>query len=189
MELWISLGIITAIILAFISMYNRLVALKNRVANAFAQIDVQLQRRYDLIPNLIETAKAYMAHEKDVLAQVTEARSNAQSAKKRSSEDNLAQLKRSDQALQQSLMNFSAVAENYPELQANTTMIQLMEELASTENKVGFARQAFNDSSMALNTYRESFPSNLIAGLFGFKASDYWEVESAEVRRAPKVSF
>lgn len=189
MELWISLGVITAIILAVISIYNRLVALKNRVANAFAQIDVQLQRRYDLIPNLIETAKAYMAHEKEVLAQVTEARSNAQSAKKRSSEDNLGQLKRSDQALQQSLMNFNAVAENYPELQANTTMIQLMEELASTENKVGFARQAFNDSSMALNTYRESFPSNVIAGLFGFKASDYWEVESAEVRRAPKVSF
>lgn len=189
MEFWIGLAVVAGITLYIITIYNKLVALKNRVANAFAQIDVQLQRRYDLIPNLVETAKSYMAHESEVLSAVTQARAGAIEAQKGADEDNISALQAAESSLQKSLLNFNAVAENYPELKADTTMLELMEELTSTENKVGFARQAFNDAAMALNIYRESFPNSLIAGGFNFKEAQMWQVESEQVRAAPKVSF
>lgn len=173
-----------------ISIYNKLVALKNRFKNAWAQIDVQLQRRHDLIPNLVETAKAYMAHERDTLEKVIQARGNAVSAQKAvAGGEGVAQLARAEGALNGALANFFALSENYPELKANQTMQQLMEELTSTENKVGFARQAYNDSAMNYNTYREQFPNNLFAGGFGFKEAELYEVDEPAARQAVKVNF
>lgn len=189
MEFWIALTALVIVGIYSIAIYNRLVALKNRVANAFAQIDVQLQRRHDLIPNLVETAKAYMSHEDTVLSAVTQARAGAIEARKEADEDNIGALQSAESALQASLLNFNAVAENYPELKADQSIIELMEALQSTENKVSFARQAFNDAAMRLNTYRESFPNNLLAGGFKFAEAPLWEVESQAVRSAPKVSF
>lgn len=189
MELWIGLGAAAVVGIYGIAIYNRLVALKNRVANAYAQIDVQLQRRHDLIPNLVETAKAYMSHENEVLTAVTQARAGAVEAREQADEDNIGALQSAESALQSSLLNFNAVAENYPELKADQTIIELMEALASTENKVSFARQAFNDAAMNLNTYRESFPNSILAGGFKFAEADMWEVESTAARVAPKVSF
>jgi len=179
-------------LLFVISVYNKLVTLKNRFRNAWAQIDVQLQRRHDLIPNLVETAKAYMAHERETLEKVIQARGNAVSAQKAATAspgEGVAQLARAEGALNGALANFFALSENYPELRANQTMQSLMEELTSTENKVGFARQAYNDSVMNYNTYREQFPSNLIAGSFGFREAELFEVEEPGVRQAAKVSF
>lgn len=173
-----------------ISIYNKLVALKNRFKNAWAQIDVQLQRRHDLIPNLVETAKAYMAHERETLEKVIQARGAAVSAQKGvAGGEGVAQLAKAEGALNGALANFFALSENYPDLKANQTMQQLMEELTSTENKVGFARQAYNDSAMNYNTYREQFPNNLFAGGFGFKEAELYEVEEPEARKAVKVSF
>lgn len=173
-----------------ISIYNKLVALKNRFKNAWAQIDVQLQRRHDLIPNLVETAKAYMAHERETLEKVIQARGNAVSAQKAvSGGEGVAQLAKAEGALNGALANFFALSENYPELKANQTMQQLMEELTSTENKVGFARQAYNDSAMNYNTYREQFPNNLFAGGFGFKEAELYEVDEPAARQAVKVNF
>lgn len=173
-----------------IGIYNKLVALKNRFRNAWAQIDVQLQRRHDLIPNLVETAKAYMAHERETLEKVIQARGNAVSAQKAvSGGEGVAQLAKAEGALNGALANFFALSENYPELKANQTMQQLMEELTSTENKVGFARQAYNDSAMNYNTYREQFPNNLFAGGFGFKEAELYEVDEPAARQAVKVNF
>ena len=175
-----------------ISIYNKLVALKNRFRNAWAQIDVQLQRRHDLIPNLVETAKGYMAHEKDTLEKVIQARGNAVSAQKSVNAnpgEGVQQLARAEGALNGALANFFALSENYPDLKANQTMMALMEELTSTENKVGFARQAYNDAVMNYNTYREQFPSNLFAGMFNFKEAELFNVEEPEARKAAKVSF
>lgn len=175
-----------------ISIYNKLVALKNRFRNAWAQIDVQLQRRHDLIPNLVETAKGYMAHEKDTLEKVIQARGNAVSAQKSVTAnpgEGVQQLARAEGALNGALANFFALSENYPDLKANQTMMALMEELTSTENKVGFARQAYNDAVMNYNTYREQFPSNLFAGMFNFKEAELFNVEEPEARKAAKVSF
>ncbi|MFZ5756372.1 MAG: LemA family protein [Pseudomonadota bacterium] len=175
-----------------ISIYNKLVALKNRFRNAWAQIDVQLQRRHDLIPNLVETARGYMAHEKDTLEKVIQARGNAVSAQKSvnaSPGEGVAQLARAEGALNGALANFFALSENYPDLKANQTMMALMEELTSTENKVGFARQAYNDSVMNYNTYREQFPSNIFAGMFNFREAELFNVEEPEARKAAKVSF
>tara|TARA_B100000676_G_scaffold290437_1_gene323911 strand:- start:39 stop:626 length:588 start_codon:yes stop_codon:yes gene_type:complete len=191
----IFLGVIVAVIIYIIAVYNRLIALKNRFKNGFAQIDVQLQRRHDLIPNLVETAKAYMSHEKDTLTQVIEARNQAVSAKKAAAahpDDAGAvnSLGKAESLLSGSLANFFALSENYPDLKANDTMAQLMEELSSTENRIGFARQAFNDAVMNYNTYREQFPQNFIGGLFGsFKEAQLLKIESEEARQAVKVTF
>ena len=191
----IFLGIIVAVIIYIIAIYNRLIALKNRFKNGFAQIDVQLQRRHDLIPNLVETAKAYMSHEKDTLTQVIEARNQAVSAKKAAADHPddggaMSNLGKAESLLSGSLANFFALSENYPDLKANETMAQLMEELSSTENRIGFARQAFNDAVMNYNTYREQFPQNFIGGLFGsFKEAQLLKIETEEARQAVKVTF
>ncbi|MEQ3776481.1 MAG: LemA family protein [Alcanivorax sp.] len=191
----IFIGVIVAVIIYIIAIYNRLIALKNRFKNGFAQIDVQLQRRHDLIPNLVETAKAYMSHEKDTLTQVIEARNQAVSAKKAAAEHPddggaVSNLGKAESLLSGSLANFFALSENYPDLKANDTMAQLIEELSSTENRIGFARQAFNDAVMNYNTYREQFPQNFIGGLFGsFKEAQLLKIETEEARKAVKVSF
>ena len=165
----IGLIVIAVVVVYIVFIYNRLVSLRNQFKNGFAQIDVQLQRRHDLIPNLVESAKAYLSHERNTLTEVMEARNNAVSSK--------------------ALANFYAVAENYPELKANETIQQLMEELSSTENRVSFARQAYNDGVMGYNIFREQFPNNIVAGLFAFKPSSQLELESPEARQAPKVAF
>ncbi len=174
--------------------YNSLVALRNRFKNAFAQIDVQLKRRYDLIPNLVETAKGYIKHERGTLEAVVAAR-NAASAASVSAAQNpgdataMKQLSSAETALTSTLGHLFAVAEAYPDLKANTTMMTLMEELTSTENKVAFARQAYNDAVMSYNTKRETFPTNLIAGPFNFGPAELFVLETPEEKEAPKVSF
>ena len=177
-----------------ISMYNRLVALRNRFKNAFSQIDVQLKRRYDLIPNLVETAKGYLQHERNTLEAVIAARNAASAAGARAAQspgdpNAMKQLAGAEAALTGTLGRFFALAEAYPDLKANQTMSRLMEELTSTENKVAFARQSYNDSVMAYNTARESFPTNLIAGPFNFGPAQLFEIEKPEQKEAPKVSF
>lgn len=186
------LVILVAVVAYAIGIYNKLVALKNRFLNAWAQIDVQLQRRHDLIPNLVETAKAYMAHEKDTLERVIQARNQAVAAQKAVGGGDagaVTQLGRAEGALSGALANFFALSENYPELKANETMQQLMEELTSTENKVGFARQAYNDSVMNYNTYREQFPNNVFSGMFNFREAALFNIEEPEARKAVKVNF
>ncbi|OEY65117.1 LemA family protein [Marinobacter sp. X15-166B] len=190
----IGLGVITVVIVYLVMIYNRLVTLRNQFKNGFAQIDVQLQRRHDLIPNLVESAKAYMKHEQATLTQVMEARNGAVSAQQNAARDPAdgAKIKRlgsAESLLTNALANFYAVSENYPELKANETIQQLMEELASTENRVSFARQAYNDGVMVYNTFREQFPNNIIAGFFAFKPTTQLELESPEARQAPAVSF
>jgi LemA protein len=187
--------ILVVLVLLAIGIYNRLVAGRNRYKNAFAQIDVQLKRRYDLIPNLVETAKGYLKHEREVLESVTQARNMAASAadlasKMPGSADAMRGLAQAEGALTGALGRFFAVAEAYPDLKANQTMMQLMEELTSTEKKDSFARQAFNDSVMQYNITRESFPSNILAGMFGFGPAELLQsTESADEKKAPKVSF
>jgi LemA protein len=177
-----------------VTIYNRLVTLKNQFMNAFAQIDVQLKRRYDLIPNLVETAKGYLKHEREVLEAVIAARNQAATAEKRAATNPgdaaaLAGLGGAEGALAGTLARLFAVVEAYPELKADATMRQLSEELTSTENRVAFARQAFNDAVMFYNTAREVFPANVIAGTFNFAPAQLLEIERAEERVAPKVSF
>ncbi|MBK9139110.1 MAG: LemA family protein [Verrucomicrobia bacterium] len=174
--------------------YNGLIALRNRFRNAFAQIDVQLKRRYDLIPNLVETAKGYLKHERETLEAVTAARNTAASAVARAAANPgdpaaMKALGGAEGALTGVLGRLFAVAEAYPELKANTTMNQLMEELTSTENKVAFARQAYNDAVMSYNTRREQFPANIVAGMFAFTAAELFQVDDAAQRQAPKVQF
>jgi LemA protein len=181
-------------IIFVVGIYNRLVVLRNRFKNAFAQIDVQLKRRYDLIPNLVETAKGYIAHERGTLEAVVTARNAATSAVAHAAANPgdpaaIKNLMGADAALTGSLGRLFAVAEAYPDLKANTTMSQLMEELTSTENKVSFARQGYNDSVMTYNTARETFPANLIADMMGFLAAELFQVDSPVERQAPKVSF
>lgn len=182
------------VLLFLIGAYNGLVGLRNRFKNAYAQIDVQLKRRYDLIPNLVETAKGYLKHERGTLEAVIAARNAASSAATAAAQNPggataMKQLLGAEANLTGVLGRLFAVAEAYPDLKANTTMNQLMEELTSTENKVAFARQAYNDSVMAYNTKRERFPTNFVAGAFGFTAAESFVVERAEERQAPKVSF
>ncbi|MDC0663852.1 LemA family protein [Marinobacter sp. SS21] len=190
----IGLGVIAIAVLYLVFIYNRLVSLRNQFKNGFAQIDVQLQRRHDLIPNLVESAKAYLSHEKSTLTQVMEARNGAVAAQKTAARDpadgnKIQKLGSAENLLTKALANFYAVAENYPELKANETIQQLMEELSSTENRVSFARQAYNDGVMTYNTFREQFPNNIISGLFAFKQTAQLELESPEARLAPKVAF
>lgn len=177
-----------------VGIYNGLVTARNAFKNAFAQIDVQLTRRHDLIPNLVEVAKGYMGHERETLEAVIAARSGAVSAQKSAAANPgdpnaIAQLGGAENMLTQTLGRLFALSEAYPDLKANQTMMQLSEELTSTENKVAFARQAFNDSVMAYNNRREVFPSNIVAGMFNFSAAALLEIESPDMRQAPKVQF
>jgi LemA protein len=192
---WITLAALALIILFFISLYNRLVALKNKVANAFGQIDVQLKRRHDLIPNLVETARAYMTHERSTLEAVVNARNTAQAAGQLAAQQPgdaqaLAAMAQAEGALSSTLGRFFALAEAYPDLKANQTMMQLSEELTTTENKVAFARQAFNDAVMGLNTAIQSFPAVVFAGALGFTTAALLQpLESEAERKAPVVRF
>ena len=177
-----------------IGVYNKLVTMRNRYKNAYAQIDVQLKRRYDLIPNLVETAKGYMKHESGTLTAVTEARNIAYAASKgaASNPGDAAAMKNlvsAETGLGGALSRLMVVSEQYPDLKANQNMMQLTEELTSTENKISFARQAYNDSVMTYNTDREVFPSNLIAGMFNFTAAESFVIDKPEEKNAPKVSF
>jgi LemA protein len=177
-----------------IAIFNTLVTLRNRYKNAFAQIDVQLKRRYDLIPNLVETAKAYMAHERQTLEAVIQARNQASAASQKAAANPadpgaMRGLLGAEAALSGALGRLLVTVERYPDLKANQTMAQLMEELTSTENKIAFARQAYNDSVMGYSTYREKFPAALLAGAMGFQEAVLFEVGSAAEREAPKVSF
>ena len=190
----IFLVIVIGAIFYAISIYNGLITARNQFKNAYAQIDVQLQRRYDLIPNLVETAKAYMAHERGTLEEVISARNQAQAASKTAAAHPdegaaIATLGAAEGILGAAMGKFFALAEAYPDLKANTTMKQLMEELSSTENKVGFARQFFNDSVMHYNNMREQFPNVLIAGPFNFQEAKLLEIETPEAKKAVKVSF
>ena len=182
------------ILMWIVSSYNRLVALRNRYKNAYAQIDVQLKRRYDLIPNLVETAKGYIKHERGTLEAVIAARNAASAANVRAAQSPgdaaaMKELSGAETALTGTLGRLFALSEAYPDLKANTTMITLMEELTSTENKVAFARQAYNDSVMAYNTQRETFPTNLIAAPFNFGPAEMFVIEKPEEKEAPKVTF
>jgi LemA protein len=190
----IVLGLLLVAVFAIVGIYNTLVTLRNRFKNAWAQIDVQLKRRYDLIPNLVETAKGYIKHERGTLEAVIAARNAASQANIQVTANPadpaaMKQLVTAETSLTGALGRLFAVAEAYPDLKANQTMMQLMEELTSTENKVAFARQAYNDSVMAYNTKREMFPSNIIAGMFNFAAAELFVVEKPEQREAPKVQF
>jgi LemA protein len=187
-------AIVGGVILFIVAVYNRLVTARNGYKNAFAQIDVQLTRRYDLIPNLVETAKGYLQHERGTLEAVIAARNAALTGLKAASADPgnaqaIAQLASADGALGASLGRLLAIVEAYPELKANMTMMQLMEELTSTENRVAFARQAYNDAVLGYNNTREVFPNNLVAGTFGFLPASMLELESAEKRAVPQVKF
>ncbi len=190
----IFLGIIAAIIFWVIGIYNRLVNERNRVRNAFAQIDVQLTRRYDLIPNLVEAVKGYMKHERETLEAVIQARNNAVSSLDSAKADpaNAEAMKKlgaSEGALGSALGRLFALSESYPDLKANQNMMQFQEELASTENKVSFSRQAFNDAVLGYNNSAENFPNNVIASFFSFKLASFLEIESEEKRDVPDVSF
>jgi len=187
-------GFVLLVVIILINMYNGLVGLRNRVKNAYAQIDVQLKRRYDLIPNLVETAKGYMKHEKETLEAVINARNQAVSAASVASKDPtasgaIADLAGADGALTGALGKLMVVMEAYPDLKASANMLQVQEELTSTENRVAFSRQAYNDSVLTYNNKREMFPSNIVAGLFGFKFAQSWELDDEAARDAPKVSF
>ena len=189
------LVIVVVIVFWAISIYNGLVAMRNRFKNAFAQIDVQLKRRYDLIPNLVETAKGYIKHERETLEAVIRARNSAQTAATAANANPgdptaMQALGQAEGALTGTLGRMFALAESYPDLKANQNMMQLSEELTSTENKVAFARQAFNDSVMEYNTRRESFPANVFAGMFNFGPAELLQAtESPEEKKAPQVKF
>jgi len=192
---WTVVGIVVLGFVWLISLYNGLVAARNRFKNAFAQIDVQLKRRYDLIPNLVETAKGYLKHERGTLVAVIAARAGAQSANQRAAAnpadaEAMKKMIAAEAGLSGALGKFFALSESYPELKANQTMMQLSEELTSTENKISFARQAYNDAVMSYNTAIESFPDNFVAGFGGFKEATLLEAtESPEEKKPVKVSF
>ena len=194
MYLLITIGVIVVLAFIVIGMYNGLVTLRNRFKNAFAQIDVQLKRRYDLIPNLVETAKGYMAHERDTLEAVIKARNIAANAESKVQADPadpaaMQNLLAAESALKSSMGRLMVVVEKYPDLKADKTMLMVMEELTSTENKVAFSRQAYNDSVTTYNIKRETFPTNIVAGLFGFLAGQLFEIADPTEREAPKVKF
>ncbi|NUT55294.1 MAG: LemA family protein [Thermoleophilia bacterium] len=180
--LWIVLGIVALLVVALVLLYNRLVTLRNRVENAWAQVDVQLKRRYDLIPNLVETVKGYAAHERETFEAVTNARARAQQAQ------GPAEQGQAEGLLGQALGRLFAVAEDYPELQADENFRQLQEELGETENRIAVSRQVYNDTVLTYNTAIQTVPGVLVAGPFGFSRRDFFEVEG-EAREAPRVAF
>lgn len=191
---WIFIGLVAAAALFVVIIYNRLVAARNRYKNAFAQIDVQLTRRYDLIPNLVEVVKRYMSHERDTLEAVIRARNNAVDGLKEAAidptnPDAVKKLSEADQGLSGALGRLFALSENYPDLKANQNMMQLSEELTSTENKVAFARQGFNDAVMSYNILRESVPNNFVAGMFNFGPAQLLDIEEPAKRKAVQVDF
>ena len=183
MEILIIIAIFVFFIILIVSIYNSLVRLRNQVKNAWSQIDVQLKRRHDLIPNLVETAKGYMKHERETLDSVTRARSQAVQA------NGIADQAKAENELSSAIGRFMLVVENYPDLKANQNFLSLQEELTSTENKVSFARQFYNDRVQAFNIKIESMPSNIIANLFNFKQAEFFEIEAPAEREVPKVKF
>jgi len=192
--LGVIVGVVVLVALFIAGIYNGLVTLRNRFKNAYSQIDVQLKRRYDLIPNLVEAVKGYMAHEKGTLNEVIEARNRAMSAGQQVSANPgdpnaMQKLNQAEGQLGGAMSRLFALSEAYPDLKANTNMLQLQEELTSTENKVSFARQAFNDAVTAYNTKREVFPNVIFAGMFGFFPAELFQVESEAVKEAPKIKF
>ncbi len=198
MLIWIILGAVVLVgliaVIWAVGVYNRLIALRQRNANAFSQIDVQLKRRYDLIPNLVEVAKGYLKHEHETLVEVIQARNTASAAAQRAAANPsdgqaMGALLAAEQTLGSSMGRFFGLAEAYPTLKADAQMRSLHEELTSTENKVAFARQAFNDAVMVYNTQREVFPAVVIANVCNFQAATAWQIEDARERQAPKVSF
>ena len=194
MSMLVTLGIIAIVLVYVISVYNKLVVKRNQFRNAFAQIDVQLERRYDLIPNLVESAKAYMSHERETLESVVKARNTAKAACRAALNDptdsaSIISLSQAEDVLTQNLSRFMMLTENYPELKAEATIQNLMEELGSTENLVAFARQAFNDSVMFYNSSLEQFPANIVGGILGFQEAAHLKLSSPEKRDAPKVKF
>lgn len=194
--LLIVLAVVAVLILWLIAIYNRLVGLRNQVKNAWSQIDVQLQRRYDLIPNLVETVKGYMTYEKGTLEAVIQARNQAVAARQAieqsggpTGDASIKPLLAAESTLRSTLGNFFALAENYPQLKASETMQRLQEELSSTENKIAFARQAYNDQAMAYNTSQQVFPTVLVAGAFGHHPAELYEVQDEQARKSVKVAF
>jgi LemA protein len=183
--LWVVLGILGVLLFIFIVIYNGLVRLHNQVKNAWAQIDVQLKRRYDLIPNLVDTVKGYMKHERETLESVTKARNLAQQL----SGGSVGARSKAETELSSALARLLAVVENYPDLKANQNFLALQEELTSTENKISFSRQFYNDSVLRINNQTQMFPSNVVASMTGFRAEEFFELAVAEEREAPKVSF
>ena len=183
--IWVVIGIVVVLAIIFIATYNKLVRLRNQVKNAWAQIDVQLKRRYDLIPNLVETVKGYAKHERETLEAVTQARNLAQQV----ASSGAAARAKAEGVLGSALSRLLAVSEKYPDLKANQNFLALQEELTSTENKIGFSRQFYNDSVLKYNNQTQVFPSNIIASMTGFKADEFFEVTAEEQREAPKVSF
>jgi len=181
--LLVFLGIILLLVFWLIGIYNSLVRLRNQVKNAWSQIDVQLKRRYDLIPNLIETVKGYMKHEAGTLEKITMYRAQAMEA------DSMGEKSKAEGMLSNALGQLKIAVENYPDLKANTNFLALQEELTSTENKISFSRQNYNDQVLFYNNKIQMFPSNIVAGMFSFKQEEFFEVESKEERVAPKVSF
>jgi LemA protein len=181
--LLVLLGIIVLVVVWLVGMYNSLVGLRNQVKNAWAQIDVQLKRRHDLIPNLVETAKGYMQHERGTLETVTNARSKAMGA------DSVGDKAKAEGELSGAISRFMLVVENYPDLKANQNFLALQEELTSTENKIAFSRQAYNDQVLFYNNKIQMFPSSIIAGMFNFQQSDFFELEDKGDREVPKVDF
>ena len=174
---------IVVLVFMFIGFYNSLIRLRNQVKNAWSQIDVQLKRRHDLIPNLIETAKGYMKHEQDTLKGITEARSKAMGA------DSVGEKSKAESALSGAMSKFFVVVENYPDLKANQNFLALQEELTSTENKIAFSRQSYNDQVLFFNNKIQMFPSNIVAGMFNFKQEEFFELEDKAERAVPKVDF
>jgi len=182
---WVVIGIVVVLAIVLWTLYNGLVRLRNQVKNAWAQIDVQLKRRYDLIPNLVETVKGYMKHERETLEAVTKARNLAQQV----SSAGAGERAKAEGELSSALSRLLAVVERYPDLKANQNFLALQEELTSTENKISFSRQYYNDSVLRYNNQTQTVPSNIVAGMFGFKAGEFFEVTLAAEREAPKVSF
>jgi LemA protein len=180
---WVIIGIIIFIVLYLITAYNSLVGLRNLVKNSWSQIDVQLKRRHDLIPNLVETAKAYMGHERNTFESVTKARAEATGAK------GIPQIAQAESRLSEAISRFMVIVENYPELKANQNFLAVQEELASTENRIAFARQAYNDAVLFLNNKIEMFPSSIIADMFTFRKEVSFEIEDTTERAVPKVTF
>ncbi len=179
----IILALVGVAIIALIGIYNALVRLRNQVKNAWSQIDVQLKRRYDLIPNLVETAKGYMKHESETLTGITEARSRAMGA------EGVGEKAKAESALGGAISKFMLVVENYPDLKANQNFMAVQEELTSTENKIAFSRQAYNDQVLFFNNKIQMFPSNIVAGMFRFETQEFFELEDEAQREAPKVDF